>query len=133
MTNLEVLTTAETTYANLKAAAEKAAADKLAAGEVIDKIIAIGEVAYTPESKALIDAARNAYDALTADQKALVTNLSVLTDAETAYAELAQIATGISTIKAIAGKTIYDMNGRKVTVPSKKGIYVVNGKKVVVK
>ena len=133
VTNYEVLTTAETTYANLKAAAEKAAADQLAAGEVIDKIIAIGEVVYTDACKALIDAARNAYTALTEDQKALVTNLSVLTDAETAYAELAQIATGISTIKAIAGKTIYDMNGRKVTVPSKKGMYIINGKKVVIK
>ena len=133
VTNIEVLTTAETTYANLKAIAEKAAADKAAADDVIAKINAIGEVAYTEACKNLIDAARNAYTALTEDQKALVTNLSVLTDAETAYAELAQIATGISTIKAIAGKTIYDMNGRKVTVPNKKGIYIVNGKKVVVK
>ena len=133
VTNIEVLTVAERTYGNLKAAAEKAAADKLAADDVIAKINAIGEVAYTEACKNMIDAARNAYTALTEDQKALVTNLSVLTDAETAYAELAQIATGISTIKAIAGKTIYDMNGRKVTVPSKKGIYVVNGKKVVIK
>ena len=133
VTNYEVLTTAETTYANLKAAAEKAAADKAAADDVIAKINAIGEVAYTEACKNLIDAARNAYTALTEDQKALVTNLSVLTDAETAYAELAQIATGISTIKAIAGKTIYDMNGRKVTVPNKKGIYIINGRKVVVK
>ena len=133
VTNYEVLTTAETTYANLKAAAEKAAADKAAADDVIAKINAIGEVAYTEACKNLIDAARNAYTALTEDQKALVTNLSVLTDAETAYAELAQIATGISTIKAIAGKTIYDMNGRKVTVPSKKGMYIINGRKVVVK
>ena len=133
VTNYEVLTTAETTYANLKAAAEKAAADKAAADDVIAKINAIGEVAYTEACKNLIDAARNAYTALTEDQKALVTNLSVLTDAETAYAELAQIATGISTIKAIAGKTIYDMNGRKVTVPSKKGMYIINGRKVVIK
>jgi hypothetical protein len=133
VTNYEVLTTAETTYANLKAAAEKAAADKAAADDVIAKINAIGEVAYTEACKNLIDAARNAYTALTEDQKALVTNLSVLTDAEAKYAELAAIATGISTIKAIAGKTIYDMNGRKVTVPSKKGIYIVNGKKVVIK
>ena len=81
--NYETLTTAETTYANLKAAAEKAAADQLAAGEVIDKIIAIGEVVYTEDCKALIDAARNAYDALTADQKGLVTNIEVLTVAET--------------------------------------------------
>ena len=133
VTNYEVLTTAETTYANLKAAAEKAAADKAAADDVIAKINAIGEVAYTEACKNLIDAARNAYNALTADQKALVTNYEVLTTAETTYANLKAIATGISTIKAIAGKTIYDMNGRKVTVPSKKGMYIINGKKVVVK
>ena len=55
------------------------------ADEVIAKITAIGTVTYTSESKALIDAARTAYDALTADQKALVTNISTLTDAETTY------------------------------------------------
>ncbi|MBR1839020.1 MAG: hypothetical protein IJ782_00280 [Prevotella sp.] len=60
--------------------------DQMAADEVIAKITAIGTVTYTPESKALIDAARTAYDALTADQQALVTNISTLTDAETTYA-----------------------------------------------
>lgn len=59
--------------------------DQMAADEVIAKITAIGTVTYTPESKALIDAARTAYDALTAAQQALVTNYSTLTDAETAY------------------------------------------------
>lgn len=60
--------------------------DQMAADEVIAKITAIGTVTYTPESKALIDAARTAYDALTAAQQALVTNYSTLTDAETTYA-----------------------------------------------
>ena len=60
--------------------------DQMAADEVIAKITAIGTVTYTPESKALIDAARTAYDALTTDQQALVTNISTLTDAETTYA-----------------------------------------------
>ena len=59
--------------------------DQMAADEVIAKITAIGTVTYTPESKALIDAARTAYDALTAPQQALVTNYSTLTDAETTY------------------------------------------------
>lgn len=54
--------------------------------EVIAKITAIGTVTYTSESKALIDAARTAYDALTAAQQARVTNYSTLTDAETTYA-----------------------------------------------
>ena len=66
--------------------------DQMAADEVIAKITAIGTVTYTPESKALIDAARTAYDALTADQQALVTNYSTLTDAETTYATAEETA-----------------------------------------
>jgi len=60
--------------------------------EVIAKITAIGTVTYTPESKALIDAARTAYDALTAAQQARVTNYSTLTDAETTYAAAEEVA-----------------------------------------
>ena len=66
--------------------------DQMAADEVIAKITAIGTVTYTPESKALIDAARTAYDALTAVQQALVTNYSTLTDAETTYATAEETA-----------------------------------------
>lgn len=66
--------------------------DQMAADEVIAKITAIGTVIYTPESKALIDAARTAYDALTAAQQALVTNYSTLTDAETTYATAEETA-----------------------------------------
>ena len=66
--------------------------DQMAADEVIAMITAIGTVTYTPESKALIDAARTAYDALTAAQKALVTNLSTLTDAEATYATAEETA-----------------------------------------
>ncbi len=66
--------------------------DLMAADEVIAKITAIGTVTYTPESKALIDAARTAYDALTAAQQALVTNYSTLTDAETTYATAEETA-----------------------------------------
>ena len=75
--------------------------DQLAADEVIAKINAIGTVEYTPECKALIDAARTAYDALTDAQKALVTNYPTLTAAEAKYAELeaaaaeAQFAEGV--------------------------------------
>ena len=66
--------------------------DQMAADEVIAKITAIGTVTYTPESKALIDAARTAYDALTTAQQALVTNYSTLTDAETTYATAEETA-----------------------------------------
>lgn len=65
---------------------EKLAADQAAAGAVDEKITAIGEV--TLNSKAAIDEARTAYEALTEDQKALVTKLSDLEAAEKAYEEL---------------------------------------------
>ena len=68
---------------------EQELADKAAAKAVDDLIDAIGEVALTDDSKAKIDAARKAYNALTDEQKALVSNLATLTDAETAYQKLA--------------------------------------------
>jgi hypothetical protein len=77
--NVEKLTAAEAAIAPLRAAADKAAAD-----DVIAKINAIGTV--TVESEDAITAARAAYEALTADQKKLVTNLAVLTAAEEALA-----------------------------------------------
>ena len=69
-------------------AEEKVAADQAAADEVAALIDAIGEVEYNDESKAKIDAARAAYDALTDDQKALVENVEDLTAAEAKYDEL---------------------------------------------
>ena len=64
---------------------------------VIDLINAIpNPVAYNDECKEAIDAARAAYDALNADQKALVSNYSTLTDAEDAYAALIPVVTNYS-------------------------------------
>ena len=87
---LALLTAAESTYAELKAAADSETANQNAANAVIAKITAIGTVAYTAESKAKIDEARTAYDALTEAQKALIPaeTLALLTAAETKYAEL---------------------------------------------
>ena len=87
---LALLTAAETTYAELKAAADSGTANQNAADAVIAKITAIGTVTYTSESKEKIDEARTAYDALTEAQKALVPEetLALLTAAETKYAEL---------------------------------------------
>ena len=62
--------------------------DYEAAIAVMDKINAIGTVEYTATSKAKIDEARTSYDALTADQKAMVANYQKLLDAESAYAGL---------------------------------------------
>ena len=77
------LIAAETELAELKTAAEQEAADKAAVANAEALIAAIGKV--TKESGDAIKAARNAYDALTAAQKEMVTSLKVLTDAEAAY------------------------------------------------
>ena len=82
VTNYADLTEAETALADL----QKEAADQAAAEEVMSKITAIGEV--TLESETAIAEARAAYDALTEEQKALVTNLDTLTAAEAALEEL---------------------------------------------
>ena len=86
VTNLNVLERAEEEYGNLKKAEEEQQADEKAAAAVIEKIQAIGTV--TPESKDIIDEARNAYEALTDTQKKLVTNLALLETAEAAYEKL---------------------------------------------
>ncbi|MBR5620524.1 MAG: Ig-like domain repeat protein [Clostridia bacterium] len=67
---------------------DKDLTDQRAADAVEDKIDAIGEVEYTDESKQKIDDAREAYDALTDEQKNLVDNLDTLTDAEEKYEQL---------------------------------------------
>lgn len=82
---LKKLTDAEAAYTKLK---NEADADAAAAKAVTDLIDAIGDV--TLDSKAKIDAARAAYDALTDAQKALISaeTLKKLTDAEARYAAL---------------------------------------------
>ncbi|MBR6251302.1 MAG: leucine-rich repeat protein, partial [Bacteroidales bacterium] len=55
---------------------------------VMNLIEAIGTVELTAECKAKIDAARTAYDALSTDDKALVTNIATLTTAENTYTSL---------------------------------------------
>ena len=85
VSNYETLTAAEAQY-------EKLAADKAAADAVIAKISAIGKVELTADCKAKIDAAREAYTALSDEQKALVSNLKTLTDAEDEYKSLADKA-----------------------------------------
>ena len=67
---------------------ETATINANAAKAVMEKIQAIGTVSFSADSKAKIDAARAAYNALTAEQKALVTNASVLTAAEAEYQKL---------------------------------------------
>jgi hypothetical protein len=89
VSNYETLTTAETTYDNLKQAGADAA---------INSINGIGNVEYTQESKDKIDAARETYDALTEEQKALVTNYSTLTHDEEVYAHVQEVVEKINDI-----------------------------------
>ncbi len=71
-----------------RAADVQAEADKASADAVIALIDAIGTVEYTDESKAKIDDARAAYEALTEAQKGLVSNYNVLIAIEGEYAAL---------------------------------------------
>lgn len=82
VSNLDTLIAAEEKLETLKAEL----ADQTAAKAVEKKINAIGEV--TLESKEAIEDARAAYNALTEAQKALVTNLNTLIEAEKKYEKL---------------------------------------------
>lgn len=81
VTNYDVLEQAELTYDSLRDAA---------VANVIALIDAIGVVEYTQESFDKINAATDAYDALvTAYDRDLVTNYSILLDAQNAFMDLA--------------------------------------------
>lgn len=82
VTKLVTLQNAEAAYAALKAEEDA----KNVAAVVDGKIDAIGIV--TLESKAKIDAAREAYEALNSYQKSFVAKLVILQNAEAAYAAL---------------------------------------------
>ena len=110
VTNLDILNTTKQTYDNLKAAAEKLATDKALADPVIAKINAIGKVEYTYVCKDKIDEANNAYNALTADQEALVTNLDILTTAKQTYEELKAAAEKLASDKVKADPVIAKIN-----------------------
>ena len=70
-------------------------ADELAAQAVVDLIDAIGSV--TLESETAISAADTAYNALTDEQKALVTNLAVLEKAKADFGALHEVDTAAAT------------------------------------
>ena len=83
VTNLDVLTAAEGKIASY----EQEAADQAAAKAVEEKIAALNVPDTLTEDniegvRAAVESARESYDALTEAQKAYVTNLSVLEDAE---------------------------------------------------
>ena len=118
VTNYEALTTAETSLKALQDAADKAAADQTAANPVIEQINAIGTV--TLDSKTAIEAARTAYDALTADQKALVTNYEALTTAETSLKTLQDAADKAAADQAAANAVIEKIAAIGTVTPDSK-------------
>jgi len=95
VTNLAVLEAAEARIAQLEA-------DLAAANAVIAQIAALEPVdELTLDDKAAVEAARAAYEALTDDQKALVTNLAVLEAAEARIAQLeADLAAAEAAVEA---------------------------------
>jgi hypothetical protein len=85
---LKMLMDAESEYKRLKTmAAEKQEQDENAAEDVVSKINAIGEVTFNTVVKDAIEAARNAYEELTDDQKKLIKEeyVEILADAEKVY------------------------------------------------
>jgi len=93
-----------------------AIANKIAVETVIAKIDAIGEVIY-PDSKEAIDEAKEAYDELSDDLKAQVTNAGVLEEAVAKYAKLEAdynaVQTVIEKIDAI-GEVVYPDSGKAI-------------------
>lgn len=119
---LKVLTEAEESYAELKQAEtdkmteeKKKTEDAKQAQAVKDKIAAIGTVDGSDECKARIEAAKVAYDALTEDQKALISadELKILTDAEKKNQEMAKAALVGKTVKAKDGSATYKITAVK--------------------
>lgn len=114
--NYNVLIKAEADYAKaIKDQEERnrAEVDRKAIQNVISQIDAIGKVRLTADSKAKIDAARKAYNALTAEQKKRVTNYNKLGSAESSYATL-------NKNKLVKGKT-YTIGSYRYKITSLRG------------
>jgi len=94
VTNYDVLTLARAEFERLNEEAEREAADRAAADVVIELINAIGTV--TVNSLNAIETAESAYDNLTVNQQAFVTNYATLTAARHAYEELTKLPVKIA-------------------------------------
>lgn len=105
------------------------------AAEAVDALIAgIGRVENTSACKNKIDAARAAYDALSAEAKALVSGLSALEKAESDYAALQESSEGSesgSSSKADSGcgSSIGALGGSMATVVLAAGAALAAKKK----
>lgn len=101
-----VITIAATTNSlycqSFKITYEEVATQEVTVDDVIALINEIGNVEYTDECKAKIDAARASYESLDESTKALVTNYQTLLNAEAKYEELKQAAIVVADKKAAA-------------------------------
>ena len=112
------------------AAAEKAAADQVAADAVLALFDALPAVEnITLDNKEAIEAARAAYEALTADQKALVSaeDLAKLTAAEEALAALE--SQGVENVQGNVKNVKILENGQIFILRSEK-VYTLQGQEV---
>ena len=91
----------------------KAEADRAAASAVIAKINSIGVV--NKASKAVIDEAQKEYDRLTPEQKALVTNYSVLKVAQQEYARVLKLVS-VKSVKTVS--KVYVVAGKSIKLPA---------------
>ena len=121
-----------------KAAADKAAADKKVADAVIAKINGIGKVDASAASKKKIDEAQAAYNALSADQKKLVTNANVLNTAQAEYTKQTAPSKKGSTFtvgnfkyKVVKAATATSQGTVQIIGTTKKNITSINIKKTV--
>lgn len=122
VSNYNVLTAAEETLAQLR----KDAADQAAADEVIALIDAIGTV--TLDSQEAIANARTAYDALTEEQKTLVSNYDVLVAAEETLSYLLLPHADVENIYKTTGDYLETLAGKTApVVGSIGGEWVVIG------
>ena len=95
---------------------------------VVAMIEAIGEVVCTDGCKARIDAARAVYDKLSAEDKAQVTNYSVLEAAENTYAAVKDVVTKINAI----GSVSYPGSGTAITTAQTAYDALTAGQKAIV-
>lgn len=117
VTNYNVLTAAETSYAQITANSAK---------PVVDLIAKIGTVEATAVSKKLIEDARKAYDALTIEQRAAVSNYNILLSAEKKFQELSGAGittTAIDISKAVIGAIAAQQFTGKAVTPSLNVVY----------
>lgn len=103
--NYEQLVQAEAAIAALQELENASAADRAAVQQVIDQIDALPDAVKLTD-KDTVQAARDAYDALTDAQKAMVGNASKLTDAEKTIAALEAYAEASPSDRAAADRVM---------------------------